>query len=260
MVDYRNHRRFTLKCIMASITPLSCKLKNPLKTRKSYDIIHKAEKQLFMKEIRKINNTLDMFKKNRSQYYSHLRNMINQQEQHDQDIEKCIQFIHKIKDHRHNKIKAKCIDKFKCLDFKRFGYHFNFTRNTQNFYNIDHNRTLSGQQNVPSSISMTTSNASSHSTAPATPMASTLSASSNPAPAAPTTAPGHPPSISSHTCKIDDLTKKWVINSSKPPSLQISYLFYRKVPTSPYHPSTLHGSLHNSSGRGFLQTSIHGSR
>ena len=30
MVDYRNHRRFMLKCIKASITPVSCKLKTPL--------------------------------------------------------------------------------------------------------------------------------------------------------------------------------------------------------------------------------------
>ena len=30
MADYRNHRRFTLKCIKASITPVSCKLKPPL--------------------------------------------------------------------------------------------------------------------------------------------------------------------------------------------------------------------------------------
>ena len=41
MVDYRNHRRFTLKCIKASITPVSCKLKVPplldlVKVIKSY--------------------------------------------------------------------------------------------------------------------------------------------------------------------------------------------------------------------------------
>ena len=46
MADYRNHRRFMLRCIKASITPVSCKLKNPLKTSNSYNIIHKAEKQL----------------------------------------------------------------------------------------------------------------------------------------------------------------------------------------------------------------------
>ena len=27
--DYRNHRRFMLKCIRASITPVSCKIKAP---------------------------------------------------------------------------------------------------------------------------------------------------------------------------------------------------------------------------------------
>ena len=104
MVDYRNHRRFMLKCIKSGITPVSCKLKNPLKTKRSYEIIHKAEKQLLYERIRNINRTLDMFEQNRSQYYSHLKNMINQ---HDQeiDIEKCIQFINKIKEHRHSKIK-----------------------------------------------------------------------------------------------------------------------------------------------------------
>ena len=29
MADYRNHRQFTLRCIKASITPVSCKLKAP---------------------------------------------------------------------------------------------------------------------------------------------------------------------------------------------------------------------------------------
>ena len=56
-----NHRRFTLKCIKTGITPVSCKLKNPIKTRKSYDIFHKAEKQLLYERMRNINNTLDMF-------------------------------------------------------------------------------------------------------------------------------------------------------------------------------------------------------
>ena len=37
---------FMLRCIKASITPVSCKLKNPLKTNKSYHTIHTTEKQL----------------------------------------------------------------------------------------------------------------------------------------------------------------------------------------------------------------------
>ena len=106
MVDFRNHRRFTLQCIKASITPVSCKLKNPIKTKRSYEIIHKAEKQLLYERVRNINKTLDMFEKNRSQYYSHLKSMVNE---HDEDINKCILFINKIKDHRHSKIKEKQI-------------------------------------------------------------------------------------------------------------------------------------------------------
>ena len=94
MADYRNHRGFTLKCIKASITPVSCKLKNPLKTRKSYDIIHKAEKPLLYERVRNINNILDMYEEIRSKLYSCLKNMINEHDQ-DQDISQCIQFINK---------------------------------------------------------------------------------------------------------------------------------------------------------------------
>ena len=94
----------------------------------------------YMKGIRNINNILDMFKNNRSHYYSHLKNMINQ---HDQDINKCILFINKIKEHRHSKIKEKQINKFKRLYFKRYGYQHNLNRQMQNFNNIDWDHTLS---------------------------------------------------------------------------------------------------------------------
>ena len=74
-MDFRNHRRFMIKCIKASITPISCKIKNPLQTKikRSYDIIHKAEKHFLYERIRNINNTLDMLEQNRSQYYCHLK-------------------------------------------------------------------------------------------------------------------------------------------------------------------------------------------
>ena len=39
-----NHRRFTLRCYKVGITPISCKIRNPLKTSKSFKIIHIAEK------------------------------------------------------------------------------------------------------------------------------------------------------------------------------------------------------------------------
>ena len=78
MVDYRNHRRFMLKCIKASITPVSCKLKLPpsFRSNKSYQIIHKAEKQLLYECIRNINGILAMLDKQKQDLYSKFKNSI----------------------------------------------------------------------------------------------------------------------------------------------------------------------------------------
>ena len=61
MADFRNNSHFTLGCIKVRITLVSCKLKNPLqfKTAKSYQIIHKAERQLLYDRVRSINNLLE---------------------------------------------------------------------------------------------------------------------------------------------------------------------------------------------------------
>ena len=135
MVGYRNHRRFMLKCIKASVTPVSCKLKNPLKTTKCYNIIHKAEKQLLYERIRNINNILDMYGQTRFKQYSHLKIMLNE---HEHDINRCLQLINKVKEHRHDKIKRKQINKFKHLYFKKYGCHHNFSRGSPNFDNTQH--------------------------------------------------------------------------------------------------------------------------
>ena len=78
MADYRNHRRFTLKCIKASITPVSCKLKNPPSfiSSKSYQIIHKAEKQLLYEHIRNINGILAMLDKQREEQYMKFKDIL----------------------------------------------------------------------------------------------------------------------------------------------------------------------------------------
>ena len=155
--------------------------------------------------------------------------MINQHDQ-ETDIGKFIQFINRIKEHRHNKIKNKQINKFECLYFKRFGYHHNFSKSLQFFKNTNTtHRALSGQSNVPYCISTPSSSSSSIPAVPATPMASTLSSSIDPAPAAPTTAPRQSSSSSRHTCKTDDCTQK-VGNQpfQDPPYSRSSYLFYKK--------------------------------
>ena len=175
MADYRNHRRFMLRCIKASITPVSCKLKNPLKTKKSYNIIHKVEKQLLYERVRNINNTLESLDKQRQTQYRKFKDMLFNSNQHVQDpdlyLEKSRLFFNKIKDHRHSKIKEKHIDKFKSLYFKCHGYHHNLNRHAVNIDNINHQNTLSGHQNVPSSNSSTSTTPSNPTTVPATPMA-----------------------------------------------------------------------------------------
>ena len=171
---------------------------------------------------RDINKTLDMFGKNRSQYYSHLKSMVNE---HDEDINKCILFINKIKEHRHSKIKEKQIDKFKCLYFKRYGYQHNLNRQTQNTDNIDWDHTLSWHLNVPSSFSNTSPPASDNPTVPATSMAPTP-AGTDPAP----TTPGHQHISSRDTCKTSGCTNKWVINLSKTPLMPEQLSLLQKGP------------------------------
>ena len=145
MADYRNHRRFTLKCIKASITPVSCKLKPPpsFRSRKSYQIIHKVEKQLLYERIRNINGILATLDKQKQNQYCKFKDNIfgfNPSNTVQPSVSDSLQdldpnnildrarlFIHRIKDHHHNKIKAKQIDKFKCLYYKIHGYHHNLT-------------------------------------------------------------------------------------------------------------------------------------
>ena len=51
MADYRNHRWFTLRCIKGSITPVSCKLKNPSKLRKVITSYTRQKNNYYMNEL-----------------------------------------------------------------------------------------------------------------------------------------------------------------------------------------------------------------
>ena len=218
MADYRNHRRFTLKCIKASITPVSCKLKNPLsyKSSRSYQITHKAKKQLLYERIRNINSILATLDKQREDQYQKFKDSLSQNQnnlQFEQYLERSRTFINKIKEHRHDKIKTKHIVKFKKLYFKRFGYHHNLSRCINIFDNIDRNsNVLSGQSNVPSNFTTRTTNRSSIPTVTVTPMVTTPSThTADFHPAANHPAGRQPTSNHTRTSQMD----KWVINLSK---------------------------------------------
>ena len=244
MADYRNHRRFTLKYIKASITPISCKLKNPLsyKSSRSYKIIHKAGKQLLYEQTRNINSILATLDKQREDLYQKFKDTLNQNNQeHEQYLDRSRTFINRIKEHRHDRIKNKHIDKFEKFYFKRFGYHHNINRHTTSFDNIDHNsNALSGQSNVPSSFSTRRTNHSSTSSIPATPRATTPSThTADFQPAANHPAPRQPTSNYTSTSHMD----KWVINLSKNPLTQEQLSLLQKGPNyaiSPKYPPEKH--------------------
>ena len=60
MADYRNHLRFTIKCLKNEVIPVSVRLKTNIKTPKGIQIIRKAEKQLLNECIRLITNTIEL--------------------------------------------------------------------------------------------------------------------------------------------------------------------------------------------------------
>ena len=72
MANYRNHRRFLIKCLKKEVIPVSLKLKLNIHTAKASEIIRKAEKQLLNECIRTINNMIEMGMYNRDSYLHQL--------------------------------------------------------------------------------------------------------------------------------------------------------------------------------------------
>ena len=61
MADFRNHRRFSLKCLSYDVIPVSIRLKTNVRTAKGLEIIKKTERKLLNKHIRSINNTIELY-------------------------------------------------------------------------------------------------------------------------------------------------------------------------------------------------------
>ena len=61
MVDFKNHRRITLRCLSQGLVPVSIKLKSTVKTPKGTYIGRKAGKMLMNERVRVIKNNIIMF-------------------------------------------------------------------------------------------------------------------------------------------------------------------------------------------------------
>ena len=129
MADFKNHRRFTLRCISSNIIPVSVQLKSNIKTPKGKYIIRKAEKALLNERVRSINNTINMFKWQIDTCIEELGKLIRKEE-----MEECYSFIEGRRETRHRKTQKRHLEKFNRLCH----------RNTGGRSNHSHSGTLSG--------------------------------------------------------------------------------------------------------------------
>ena len=111
MSNFRNHWRFTIKCLKNDIVPVSVRLKTNIRTTKGLEIIKRAEKQLLNECIRTINNQLEMFMIKRDTCVNKLKNTIKDQIL----IQECENLMKKITESRHLRVLKRQKSKYEGL-------------------------------------------------------------------------------------------------------------------------------------------------
>ena len=98
IVDFANHRRFTLRCLSKGLVPVSIHLTKNRRTPKGLQIIKRAERALMNERIRSINNTLNMVRSLRDACKNQLREVLS-----DEWMDRCREFIEVGREHQHLK-------------------------------------------------------------------------------------------------------------------------------------------------------------
>ena len=101
MANFKNQRRFSLRCLGYNIIPVSLKLRSNIKTPKAEEIIRKTERLLLTERIRMINNTIEMLNHEKETYIEDLSKALKQE-----DMEECKRFMNNIKEEKHFKTMA----------------------------------------------------------------------------------------------------------------------------------------------------------
>ena len=122
--DYKNHRGFTLRCISKGIVPVSVRLRSSYSkfSKRSKEIIQKAEKQLLQDRVKCINATKEHNGNNINNSRSKLASIFT----NTTDLDQCSKFINKVSEDRFYKIKDRQANKFNILTRKN-----NFIRSSQ---------------------------------------------------------------------------------------------------------------------------------
>ena len=124
MCNYENHRRFSLRCLGNGIIPVIIRLKNQVRTQRSVNIIHKAERSLLNERVSdniihkaersllnervsEVNMTLNRLKHDVYMYQNKLSGIISE------DLMKqSIEFIKEYKEARHKAVMDRQIKKY----------------------------------------------------------------------------------------------------------------------------------------------------
>ena len=154
--DYKNHRIFTLKCIGHNLIPVSIRLKS-IKSKQNIStsarkIIQRAERQLMQDRVRGINSTMQASKDNGNHNKTRLASTVTQV-----DLDRCVSFIEKVRQHRFNKVKDRQVRKFDILGNKskpnqgsNHSSNNNNNRPTQggNAASLDNNNQLASEEDI----------------------------------------------------------------------------------------------------------------
>ena len=120
MVDFQNHRHFSLRCLSNGLIPTSIRLKSTIKTPKGKYIIRKAELALLNERIRAINNSIAMFETIINTCMNQLEGILDERA-----MEVCSNFIKYRREGRHQKTLQRQVSKYNRLCHKNLGGHSN---------------------------------------------------------------------------------------------------------------------------------------
>ena len=126
MVDFQNHRHFSLRCLSKDITPTSVRLKSTIRTPKAKYIIKRAERALLNERIRSINNTIAMFENLRDTCINQLEAILDKE-----IMEECREFIEIRRERRHLSTLERHLSKFRRLCHEKSGGHSKLWHGTQ---------------------------------------------------------------------------------------------------------------------------------
>ena len=97
MANFKNHRRFSLRCLDQDVIPVSIRLKSNVKTPRGLDIVKRAERALLNEKIRSVTNRINMLKMQIDTCMDQLETCLD-----GRTMEECKLFINSKKESRHN--------------------------------------------------------------------------------------------------------------------------------------------------------------